>query len=103
MTFDEAVRTHATDDQYKPYVDSVIGKVVALRERQALAERLLGKRVVFDWELPRTPLGQYMWQWSSKAVIDRCLVAAPLGDLSWSRQGEIRMPNPSFHRACASS
>ncbi|SCV28547.1 related to Mitochondrial 2-methylisocitrate lyase [Fusarium fujikuroi] len=97
MTFDEAVRAHATDDQYKHYVDSVIGKVVALRERQALAERLLGKRVVFDWELPRTPLGQYMWQWSSKAVIDRCLVAAPLGDLSWSRQDKKDMHE--FHTA----
>jgi isocitrate lyase len=72
---------------------------VALRERKALAERLLGQSVVFDWELPRTPLGQYMWQWSSQAVIDRCLVAAPLGDLSWSRQGEIRRPHTYPHRA----
>ncbi|KAF5626801.1 isocitrate lyase [Fusarium tjaetaba] len=86
MTFDEAVRAMATDDQYKLYQDSVAGKVVALRESRALAERLLGQRVEFDWELPRTTLGQYMWQWSSRAVIDRCLVAAPLGDLSWSRQ-----------------
>ncbi|KAF4953696.1 hypothetical protein FGADI_5804 [Fusarium gaditjirri] len=97
MTFDEAVRAMATDDQYKLYQDSVAGKVVALRERQALAEHLLGQRVVFDWELPRTPLGQYMWQWSSQAVIDRCLVAAPLGDLSWSRQDKKDMHE--FHTA----
>ncbi|WZH50102.1 isocitrate lyase [Fusarium acuminatum] len=97
MTFDEAVQAMATDDEYKLYQGSVAGKIVALRERKALAERLLGQSVVFNWELPRTPLGQYMWQWSSQAVIDRCLVAAPLGDLSWSRQDKKDMHE--FHTA----
>ncbi|CAJ0543827.1 Ff.00g039460.m01.CDS01 [Fusarium sp. VM40] len=78
----------ATDDEYKLHQDSVAGEVVVMRERQALAERLLGQSVVFDWELPRTSLGQYMWHWSSQVAINRCPVAAPLGDLSWSRQGE---------------
>ncbi|KAF9769459.1 hypothetical protein IL306_013123 [Fusarium sp. DS 682] len=87
MTFDEAVQAMATKDQYKRYQDSLAGRIVPLHERRALAKELIGKSVVFDWELPRTPLGQYMWQWSTKAVIDRCLLAVPLGDLTWSRQG----------------
>ncbi|KXJ88954.1 isocitrate lyase [Microdochium bolleyi] len=98
-TFDEAVRdAAATKERYQAYLEKLGGRVdVALRERQALATEVLGRPVVFDWELPRTPLGQYMWQWSLRAVVDRCLVAAPLGDLSWSRQDKQAMQD--FHTA----
>lgn len=88
MTFDEAVRAQATDEQYGCYLRSLAGQVRPLHERRALARQCTGQDIVFDWEIPRTPLGQYMWQWSSQAVIDRCLLAAPLGDLTWSRQGK---------------
>lgn len=88
MTFDQAVQAIATEDQYKSYQEEIADRTMALRDRQTLAERLTGQNVAFDWELPRTSAGQYMWQWSTKAVIDRCIVAAPLGDLSWIRQGE---------------
>lgn len=87
MTFDDAVKTIATNSEYEAYVATLEGKVVSLQERRAIAKSIMGKDIDFDWELPRTRLGQYMWQWSTKAVIDRCILAAPLGDLSWSRQG----------------
>ncbi|KAH7324273.1 isocitrate lyase [Stachybotrys elegans] len=100
MTFDEAVRANATEEQYKAYLESIAGRVVPLHERRALAKGLVGRCIPFDWEIPRTPLGQYMWKWSVQAVIDRCLLAAPLGDLTWSRQDK---PNKKdmreFHEA----
>ncbi|KFA55222.1 hypothetical protein S40293_09857 [Stachybotrys chartarum IBT 40293] len=82
MTFDEAVRAIATDEQYDDYLNSLAGRTVPLQERRVIAKDLLGQCVAFDWELPRTPLGQYMWQLSLKAVIDRCVLAAPLRELT---------------------
>lgn len=87
VTFDEAVKAAAENgEQYSKYFAEVDRKVVPLQKRRVIAKRHLGKDVVFDWELPRLPLGQYMWQWSTKQVIDRAILAAPLGDVTWSRQ-----------------
>ncbi|KAI0017116.1 isocitrate lyase [Xylariomycetidae sp. FL0641] len=86
MTFDEAVKAAVTEDQYQSYSAEMADKTVGLPERRAIAKRITGQDVAFDWELPRTPLGQYMWQWCTKAVIDRAILAAPLGDVTWSRQ-----------------
>lgn len=86
MTFDEAMKSVASEEQYLEYVSGVAGQVVPLQRRRVMAREALGKDVFFDWELPRLPLGQYMWQWSTKAVIDRAVLAAPLGDVTWSRQ-----------------
>lgn len=88
MTFDDAVKAVAQEYQYSTYLANLRGKIVSLQDRRVIAKSTTGKDIDFDWELPRTPLGQYMWQWSTKAVIDRCILAAPLGDLSWSRQGK---------------
>ncbi|KAK1672381.1 isocitrate lyase [Colletotrichum godetiae] len=100
MTFDDAVKSIATEEQYNAYMKEVQNTVVTLQDRRATAKRIVGKDITFDWELPRTPLGQYMWQWSTKAVIDRCVLAAPLGDVTWSRQDK---PNKEdmheFHTA----
>ncbi|KAF2448074.1 putative mitochondrial 2-methylisocitrate lyase [Karstenula rhodostoma CBS 690.94] len=85
-TFDEAVKAVATDEQYRQYVAEVANQVVALPQRRTIARNATGQVVFFDWELPRTPHGQYMWQWSMQQVIDRAVLAAPLGDVTWSRQ-----------------
>lgn len=86
MTFDDAVKA-AAGEKYELYAAEVAGKIVSLQDRRAIARRVTGEDVFFDWELPRNPAGQYLWQWSVKAVINRTLLAAPLGDVSWSRQG----------------
>jgi isocitrate lyase len=88
MTFDEAVKARASDEQYERYLRGIEGQIKPLHERRDLARQCTGQDIAFDWEIPRTPLGQYMWQWTPQAVIDRCLLAAPLGDLTWSRQGK---------------
>ncbi len=59
---------------------------MSIVKRKALAKEITGKDIYFDIELPRLPSGQYMWQWTTKAVIDRSVLAAPLGDVTWSRQ-----------------
>ncbi|OHE93434.1 acetate utilization-3 [Colletotrichum orchidophilum] len=97
MTFDEAVKSVATEDQYNAYIAEIGDAAVALQARRAAAKHIIGEEIMFDWELPRTPLGQYMWQWSTKAVIDRCILAAPLGDVTWSRQDKKDMHD--FHAA----
>ncbi|KAI1333757.1 isocitrate lyase [Xylariaceae sp. FL0016] len=86
MTFDDAVKAAATEDQYTGYIGDIGDKTVPLQDRRAIARRITGQDIQYDWELPRTPLGQYMWQWSTKAVVDRAILAAPLGDVTWSRQ-----------------
>lgn len=89
MTFDEAVSAASTSEgQVTAYLKEIEGKTVSLKERRAIAKKCLnGKDVYFDWEVSRLPLGQYMWQWCTKQVIDRAILAAPLGDVTWSRQG----------------
>lgn len=89
MTFDEAVQASSTERQYAAYAAQVSGKVFSLQERRGLALETTGQSVQFDWELPRTQYGQYMWKWCTKAVIERSILAAPLGDVTWSRQGRI--------------
>ncbi|KAF2496372.1 Phosphoenolpyruvate/pyruvate domain-containing protein [Lophium mytilinum] len=86
MTFDDAVKQKATPEQFSAYLAEVTAKITPLMERRNISKRILVEDIVWDWELPRTPLGQYMWQWSTKAVIERAILAAPLGDVTWSRQ-----------------
>lgn len=87
MTFDDAVKAVSTSEKYGAYVSEITGKVISLEERRRIAKRITGQDIDFDWELPRLQTGQYWWQWCTKAVIDRSILAAPLGDVSWSRQG----------------
>jgi isocitrate lyase len=91
MTFDEAVRAQAdTEEHYNTYVAELTkattaGGAVSLAQRREQAKQALGKDVQFDWDVPRSLQGQYMYKWSVKAAIERCLAAAPFGDLSWPR------------------
>lgn len=84
MTFDDAVKLQATTEQYKEY-ELLILFPTNLSQRRIAAKRVIGKDVFFDWELPRSREGQYMYKWTVKGVTERCLAAAPLGDLSWPR------------------
>lgn len=92
-TFDELVKENTSGKEFDLYKAAVSEKIHSLAARKTLAKRIVGKDLNFDWELPRTPLGQYMFQWSTKVVIERAILAAPLGDVSWSRQDK---PSTSF-------
>ncbi|KUJ20299.1 putative mitochondrial 2-methylisocitrate lyase [Mollisia scopiformis] len=80
MTFDEA--SLRSQDRLS----------TALAQRREAARSVLGKEVAFDWELPRSREGQYLFKWAVKGETERCLAVAPLGDLTWPRMdfpGEI--------------
>ncbi|KAJ5587259.1 uncharacterized protein N7459_003024 [Penicillium hispanicum] len=85
MTFDQAVRAQCTsDEQYVTY-QAKVPTGTSLGKRRHAAREVLGQDVFFDWELPRSIQGQYMYQWCTKAVIERQLAVAPVADLSWPR------------------
>lgn len=102
MTFDEAVKVQSTDTQYKSYCD-LIPFPTALEQRRAAARKVLEKDIYFDWEIPRSREGQYMFKWTVKGVTERCLAVAPLGDLAWPRMDfpgiSFRFPFQSFENS----
>ncbi|KAK7404076.1 hypothetical protein QQX98_010134 [Neonectria punicea] len=85
-TFDEAVKTLASDSEYAAYTAAVgQHKFCSLSARREIASKTVSKEVFFDWELPRSSMGQYMFQSSVKGTIERAIAAAPLGDVTWAR------------------
>lgn len=94
MTFDEAVRTKASSDgTYAQYLAGVgQGKSQArarLQDRRDMAASLGigGDRapIFFDWELPRSQEGYYRYHPSEQAIINRCIDALALSDVTWAR------------------
>ncbi|KAH8697454.1 isocitrate lyase [Talaromyces proteolyticus] len=99
MTFDEAVEEEilgfkqqpksiiniqSNDDLLNNY-KSRVGYGTSLSQRRAIAKELLGVNIFFDWEIPRSHNGQYLYRSTVKAIIERATVVAPLGDVSWAR------------------
>lgn len=85
MTFDQAVKAQCnSDEQYATY-ETKVPTGTSLGKRREAAREILGFEIFFDWELPRSIQGQYMYQWCTKAVIERQLAVAPVADLSWPR------------------
>lgn len=85
MTFDEAVKAKASDQQYQEYVSQATKYGTPLKEKRRIAKSILGEDVQFDWELSRSKEGQYMWKPSVKTIVERAILAAPLGDMTWAR------------------
>lgn len=85
-TFDDAVKAVASESEYKAYMSEV--RQVAFRSlsaRKEIASHCIKTEVCFDWDLPRSAMGQYMFQPSVKAIVERGVAAAPLGDVTWAR------------------
>ena len=87
MTFDEAVQAQAASPgDYGQYVASGATEYgQSLRAKRKAAAAALGKEVVFDWELPRSKEGAYMWKPTVQTIVERALAVAPLGDMTWAR------------------
>ncbi|KAI8717026.1 Isocitrate lyase [Fusarium sp. LHS14.1] len=85
MTFDEAVKARCNEQQYQQYLAKASVYGTSLKDRRRLAKDAVGEDVVFDWELPRSKEGQYMWKPSVKTIVERAVAAAPLGDMTWAR------------------
>ncbi|KIV99834.1 isocitrate lyase [Verruconis gallopava] len=85
-TFDEAVEAVAEAGEFDAYTAEISKiKFPSLATRREIASKTVKKDVFFDWELPRSAMGQYMFKSCVKAVIERALAAAPLGDVTWAR------------------
>ncbi|KAF4121382.1 isocitrate lyase [Geosmithia morbida] len=86
QTFDQAVEALASDAEYAKY-RSELGKETSpsLSTRREVASKTVKAEVFFDWELPRSSMGQYMFSSNVQAVIERAILAAPLGDVTWAR------------------
>lgn len=85
-TFDEAVKAVASESEYSTYLAELQkNKFNSLSARREIAATAVQQAVFFDWELPRSAMGQYMFKSSVKAVVERAIAAAPLGDVTWAR------------------
>lgn len=85
MTFDEAVKQKASGEQYQDYATKAIEYGISLKEKRRVAKSVLGDDVFFDWDLSRGREGQYMWKPSVKTIVERAVLVAPLGDMTWAR------------------
>lgn len=88
MTFDQAVQAKADAHSYAAYVKSIQAAQItplSLSQRRQLALDVAGIDVAFDWELPRTALGQYRIRPTVQAIVERALAAVPLTDVTWAR------------------
>ncbi|KUJ17531.1 isocitrate lyase [Mollisia scopiformis] len=101
MTFDEAVKALAAEEQYKTYSSKLSEQeVTPMTERRKIAKQILGQDVLWDWELPRSTKGQYMWKPTIQTVIERASAVAQLGDVTWARIDAPTWPDlVTFHEA----
>lgn len=90
-TFDEAVQAVANNSQFDKY-KSQVTYGTSMSERRVLAKAATGVDIAFDWELPRSQNGQYMFRQSVQTIVERALVVAPFSDLSWTR-----MDSPNYY------
>lgn len=85
MTFDEAVQAVASPEQFSEYKSKVFEEVTPMSHRRKLAKFITGQDIFWDWELPRSADGQYMWKPTIQAVIERACAVSTLGDVTWAR------------------
>ena len=84
-TYDEAVKAIASKAEYANYISKVGTGIKSLKERKTIAKEAVSKEVFFCWDLPRSREGQYFFKSCVEAIVERSLLAAPLGDVSWAR------------------
>lgn len=86
LTFDEAVEAVASKSELEAYKAELSKeKFVSLPSRREIARKTVKQEVFFDWELSRSAMGQYMFKSCVKAIVERAIAAAPLGDVTWAR------------------
>lgn len=76
-------------------IDEFLSKVnplsnVSNKEARALAKKLTGKDVYFNWEAPRVREGYYRYQGGTQCAVNRARAYAPYCDLIWM---ESKLPD----------
>ncbi|KAI9373815.1 isocitrate lyase [Aspergillus egyptiacus] len=59
-------------------------------EARAIAKRITGVEIYFDWEAPRTREGYYRYKGGTQCAINRAVAYAPFADLIWM---ESKLPD----------
>ncbi|EGN93186.1 hypothetical protein SERLA73DRAFT_172339 [Serpula lacrymans var. lacrymans S7.3] len=87
-TFDQAVERaiessslREKQSAYEQYLAASAGK--SNNDAKDIAKDILGERVFWDWDLPRTREGYYHYTGGLEAAINRALIYAPYADLIW--------------------
>lgn len=113
-TFDDAVTAIAASspDSLQAYKEAIAEATTqtstpSLSDRRAIAAKHipqpLRSELFFDWDLPRTPEGSYRWAPTVDAVVSRALLAAGLGEVTWSRMDyPVKSDIEAFHLAVRS-
>jgi isocitrate lyase len=98
-TFDEAVKSVASESEYSAYTAKLGNGIKSLKQRREIAEATVSKDVLFDWDLPRSREGQFFYKSCVSAIVERALLAAPLGDVTWARMDSPNWADIfSFHK-----
>ena len=70
------------------FLQSINGK--SNDEARAIAKRVTGVEIYWDWHAPRTREGYYRYQGGCKCAINRAVAFAPFADLIWM---ESKLPD----------
>lgn len=91
-TFDDAVKNVATEAEYAAYIKELSTGKASLTKRREVAKKTVSQSVFFDWDLGRSRDGQYFYQSSLKALLERCQAVAHLGEMTWARMDAPEWP-----------
>lgn len=91
-TFDDAVKKVATEVEYAAYVTELGTSKASITKRREAAKIAVSNPVFFDWDLSRSRDGQYFYQSSLKALLERCKAVAHLGEMTWARMDSPNWP-----------
>ena len=86
MRFDQAVvdaikKAGLGEAKVKEYIELARGK--SNLEARAIAKKITGKDIFWDWDAPRSREGFYRYQGGTEACISRAIAYAPYADLLW--------------------
>ena len=86
MRFDEAVVKVIKESglgagKVKEYLTAAQGK--SNLQARAIAKKITGKDIFWDWDAPRSREGFYRYQGGTEACISRAIAYAPYADLLW--------------------
>lgn len=94
-TFDEAVKKIATPAEYTDYIQELERQrdnKLSITDRREIARSKVSTEIYFDWDVARSRDGQYFYKPSLKAVLERCLAVAHLGEVTWARMDAPKWP-----------
>jgi len=91
--FDEAVidaikAKGGNDSQISSYKSAAKGKTNT--ESRAIAKKITGQDIYFNWESPRTREGYYRYQGGTQCAVNRAVAYAPYADAIWM---ESKLPD----------